>query len=324
VYRGDKEFLKEQTYFANDLKRKPAAEARIEIGDLETGDGTAEGTVTWVWTMPGKKERSVSFRAKWIKKDGAWLYAGETWERHPAQGVLVMCDPGLEDLAKNASQAFTDIRGHVETGFALEDGALPKRTQKIKLYGSMRHLQQSICLSYEDSLGGWNEPGESIKILTSARSTAARMHNVLAHEYGHVATFELGPKANDAPWWVLEGVADLSAETDGGKSASRTVERWAKNGQLAKWEELSDFHNFKEELMGHVYVQGHHMLGYISDRWGRTGRLKWLTAMAQGKTIDEATQEAFGMSFAKLDEEWRAALPKPVPKEENKDETPFK
>jgi hypothetical protein len=119
---------------------------------------------------------------------------------------------------------------------------------------------------------------------------------------------------------VLEGVADLSAETDGGKSASHMVERWAKNGQLAAWEDLSDFHNFKEELMGHVYVQGHHMLGYISDRWGRAGRLNWLTAMAQGKTIDEATQEAFGMSFAKLDQEWRASLPKHAPKVEVLDE----
>src|SRR5262245_36417104 len=49
VYRADKEFLKEQTYFANDLKRKHAQECRIDIGDIEVGDGTIEGPVTWVW-----------------------------------------------------------------------------------------------------------------------------------------------------------------------------------------------------------------------------------------------------------------------------------
>jgi hypothetical protein len=332
VYRADKEFLKEQTYFANDLKRKPAQECRIDIGDLEAGDGTIEGPMTWVWKMPPdkdaagepkpKKERSVTFKARWIKSDngGGWLYAGETWERHAAPGVIVYCDPGLDELATRTTQAFTDIRGHVETGFELEDKALPKKTQKIKLYSSMRHLQQSICLSYEDSLGGWNEPGESIKILINPRSRNYDPRHVLLHEYGHVATFELGPKANDAPWWVLEGVADLSAEGDSGRGATRTVETWSKRGQLADWNDLADFHNFRPELGGHVYVQGHHMLGYISDRWGRSGRNKWLTAMAQGKTIDQATQDAFGLSFAKLDEEWRATLPKPEPKEEKKDE----
>jgi uncharacterized protein YjaZ len=331
VYHGDKEFLKEQTYFANDLHRKPAESCRLDIGDLEIGDGTAEGNVTWVWRMMPetdaggevhtKKERTCTFKAQWIKGDGGWVYGGETWERHPAQGVLVLCDPGLDELAKRTAQAFTDIRGHVETGFGLEDAALPKKIQKIKLYGSMKHLQQSICLSYEDGLGGWNEPGESIKLLADRNSTLGSLRHLLSHEYGHVATFELGPKANDAPWWVLEGVADLSAEKYGGTS-DRAVQRWAKAGQLAKWEDLADFHNFDKKYYGHVYAQGHHMLGYISERWGRDGRNRWLTAMAQGKTIDEATREVMGMPFSQLDEEWRATLPKPEPKTEEKQEQP--
>jgi hypothetical protein len=325
VYRGDKEFLKEQTYFANDLHRKPAEQCHLEIGDMELGDGTAEGTVTWIWKMPAevdaggasleKKERSVSFKARWIKEAAGWMYAGETWERHGAAGVLVLCDPGLDELAKRTVAAFGEVRGHVEEGFGLENAALPKKIQKIKLYGSMRHLQQSICLSYEDGLGGWNEPGESIKLLASADSSLGTLRHLLAHEYGHVATFELGPHANDAPWWVLEGVADLAAEKYGGTSNAK-VQRWAKNGQLAEWADLADFHNFDKKYYRNVYDQGHHMLGYISERWGRAGRIKWLTAMAQGKSIDEATQEAFGMPFAQLDKEWRATLPKPEPKEE--------
>src|SRR6185436_16213816 len=183
VYKADKEFLKEQTYFANDLHRKPAESCRVDIGDLDPGDGTAEGDVTWVWKMlpdvdasgdtHPNKERTVTFRAKWIKEGGTWLYAGETWERHPADGVLVLCDPGLEELANRTAEAFTQVRGHVEVGFGLEEAALPKRIQKIKIYGAMRHLQQSICLSYEDGLSGWNEPGESIKLLANRNSTVA-------------------------------------------------------------------------------------------------------------------------------------------------------
>ena len=50
------------------------------------------------------------------------------------------------------------------------------------------------------------------------------------------------------------------------------------------------------------------LLGYISEKWGRTGRNSWLRLMANGKTIDEATRDVMGMPFADLDTQWRASL----------------
>jgi hypothetical protein len=41
-----------------------------------------------------------------------------------------------------------------------------------------------------------------------------------------------------------------------------------------------------------------------------------MTAMSNGKTLDEASQEAFKLSFSQLDERWRASLPPVKPADE--------
>jgi len=232
----------------------------------------------------------------------------------PAKGdqrrVRVKYFPGFEDVAARIVQVLPDVRDHVDEGF----GGRIDRVQEVKLYPNMKHLQESIYLSYTDGLSGWNEPGESIKLLVSPRSSASRLRSLLAHEYGHVATFEFGPHANDMPWWVLEGVAELSSErfAGGGRDADAMVIQWSRRDRLSAWDDLADFHTVqastRRDLQAQVYKQGQHMLGYISERFGREGRNKWLRAMSQGKTIDEATRETLGMSFADLDEQWRAAV----------------
>ncbi|MFA6045908.1 MAG: hypothetical protein WC718_13075 [Phycisphaerales bacterium] len=315
VDHTDPEFAKEQTYFANDLTKKRPEALALSVDGLTIADGSARGKLTFTWTMPGKRERRVAFAAGFVERDGTWLYAGEGWERHEAPGVIVLHDPGLGELAARTVEAFESVRGKVEAGFELGDSALSKHTQKIKLYGSMKHLQQSICLSYEDGLEGWNEPDESVKLLANKSSSVASLRPLLAHEYGHVATFALGPQANEMPWWIEEGVAELSREgAVGGDLPDRTVKAWAEADSLAKWDDLADFDNCPPKFHPYVYVQGHHMLGYISEQFGRHARNRWLTLMAQGKKLDEATREAFGRSFSQLDAEWRVTLPRAVVK----------
>ena len=85
---------------------------------------------------------------------------------------------------------------------------------------------------------------------------------------------------------------------------------WARAGELAAWDDLTDFRTVKSSLGGHVYKQGQHMLGYISERFGRAKRNAWLKSMAQGAKLNDATQTALGISFVDLDTAWRATLPK--------------
>ncbi|MFN7021714.1 MAG: hypothetical protein ACK4WH_10355 [Phycisphaerales bacterium] len=224
--------------------------------------------------------------------------------------------PGFEQVSQRIIDVLPEVRAHVDEGFENPIA----HVQEVKVYPSMLHLQASIYLSYADGLGGWNEPGESIKLLASNRSSADSLRVLLGHEYGHVATFEYGPHASDMPWWILEGVAELSSEhfaarrADGsrarrGRDAEQMVRAWARAGELADWADLTDFRTVKPALSGHVYKQGQHMVGYISERFGRSRRNAWLRAMARGATLDDATTATLGISFARLDADWRATLP---------------
>ncbi len=313
VLKGDPEFEQEQLNFAKDLLRKKPDAFDIQITAPEFSDGLARTKMTMVWHIPDQRaegDRTVSFDIKFVRENTRWLYAGEDWLIHDGGSVLVYYPKGGEERAKAAAESFEAVRASVVEGFELQGTAFESHRQKIKMYRQMQHLQASIYLSYEDGLAGWNEPSESIKMLASGRGRD--MKNVIAHEYGHCATFALGPAANDMAWWILEGTAELAAEpfTGGGRDRVKaSMERTAKRGKLRSWPDLADFHTIKQEDYSMVYTQGHHMVAFIDEQYGRTKRVGWLRAMSNGATLDEASREALGLPWDELDNAWRAALP---------------
>jgi hypothetical protein len=318
VDHRDPEFAREQKNWFADLKPHPVAQYDLSIeDDLESiAPDECTARLTTVWRMGEGPARHVTFLARFVRGESAWLYAGERWTETPGERVLVLRQSArAEETAKDVAKVLPGVRAHVHEEFEFPpEEPLLTRTQKVKLYTSMAQLQHSIYLSYTDALSGWNEPGEAIKILVRDGGRPERSEALLAHEYGHVASFALGEKINDAPWWALEGIAELMAQHYERSKArvERTVRAWAKTESLVDWDKLADF---KGEALQHqdaVYTQGHAMLIYISDRFGRSPRNAWLRALAQGKTLDDATRDALKMPFPQLDHEWRASLLEPL------------
>lgn len=314
VDQTDSDFATEQMNWAKDLGRKPVESFDLGLeGDPSIEpDGSARAKLKTVWRMPGGGERTMSFPARFVRGSGGWLYAGEWWNIKEGERVRVLYEGDeLAGVAAAVAEVLPEIRAHVHEGFELtEDRDLTERVQQVKLYTSMRHLQHSIYLSYTDGLSGWNEPGEAIKILARPGTGKGMLRMLLAHEYGHVATFQLGPKANDMPWWILEGVAEMASErySKGGESTDSRVRQWARRDNLVDWEDLADFHGEAANHYAHVYTQGHQMIRYISGRFGRTARNGWMRAMSRGANLDRATLEALGLSFDQLDQDWRKSL----------------
>lgn len=310
-------------------------EITVPLADGETGD-------------PDHLVRNVSYPVVFERQGERWLFRGERWveirgeagqkQEPPAidaaaeaggdgdtqpsapanaaastRDNVVLCFPGYEELAKRIAEVLPAVRAHVDEGFGAE---VPHR-QVVKIYPTMRHLQASIYLSYVDGLSGWNEPKESIKVLGNPAATRASLRPLLAHEYGHVATFEMGPKATDIAWWAIEGVAEL-ASSGFRRNAMRRVEervlKWAEDDELAPFASITDFRNTPRQYMSRVYTQGHHMIAYIADRFGRGKLNDWFRAMANGSTMDDATRSVLGVEggFGALDADWRAELSRSV------------
>jgi hypothetical protein len=319
VSRADPVFLKEQENWAADLGRKapefvemlldtPADEPALRMD----GDQAAIGRMTTKWRMPNGKDRTISFPVRFVKSEQGWLYAGEHWNVHKGEKSLVMYeDEAFKEVAAAVAEVLPEIRAHVDEGFEhFGNEAVTGAVQQVKLYSSVRHLQHSIYLSYTDGLAGWNEPGEAIKILANPRSRTGSLRVLLGHEYGHVATFFLGPKSNEMAWWILEGIAELSATKFSRNSAQvdRMVKAWAKTGKLIEWEKLSDFRGEAANHGLNVYNQGHHMIAFIAETFTRPKLNAWMKAMSTGDTLDEATRRVLGLTFAELDAKWRESL----------------
>jgi len=60
----------------------------------------------------------------------------------------------------------------------------------------------------------------------------------------------------------------------------------------------------------------------VTRKWGDAKRNAWLRGIAaDGKTLNEATQSALGMSFEELDRQWREEIAKTIKAAESPDGT---
>ncbi len=315
----DVAYLTEQRNWAADLRDHPVHEFELTLSDpgglVVSEHGWAVGEVRMRWRLGEFEPRKdVRFRARFTPAghaDGVWFYAGEYWtvvrdDRHGAP-CRAMAPEGLESVALQIVEVLPSVRERVDAMFGITND----REVQVKVYPTMEHLQASIYLSYEDPLGGWNEPGEAIKLLAGPSLKARNLRRLLAHEYGHVATFVLGERVDDAPWWALEGVAELAADTVAGHTSgarARMVRGWADKGALKAWDQLDDFRGEAGMYAQWVYVQGWHMLRYITERFGDGARNDWIAMLAAGEDLDIATRRALGVGFDELDTSWRGSL----------------
>jgi hypothetical protein len=180
----------------------------------------------------------------------------------------------------------------------------------VKIYPKMRELQASIYPSYTAGISGWNEPGESIKILGRNEMGQDRLDPLLAHEIGHAVSFEFGPEINLAPWWTLEGIAEVAAGLfrDSWERKNQRIAKLAQSDNLREWDLLADFKGEAVNHGMHVYLQGWSMVDYIDRTFGKDKRNAWFTRLGHGDTLDQASRSALGLAFDELDAQWHDSL----------------
>jgi len=335
VAQGEPFFATEWRHWADQLKPYPPVEFSLTIGD---GDAVFDGdraefplVMSWLITCGPKESwgaggtrRTVTFPTVVFARedpDGSgplastWVFRGEKWTELKGDNFVVRYIPDddgkAERVARDILQAFPVARAHDNEGFGVEPPP-----QILKLYTSMDHLKATVYMNMPDHyLGGWSEPDESVKFMTTYTSGVKGWTNAYAHEYGHVCTWTMGPAASTLPWWVTEGAAELAAQEfrpGYWKTLDSQMRRRLANSTLAGWDDIADYIKTQPKLKGLAYTQGHHMLGFITIRHGREGRNAWLRAQCNGATLDEATLSVLKVSFEELDRQWRAALAEPA------------
>jgi len=317
VDASDPVFAEEQRKWAKDLRVRPVTEIAI-IADTDAValiDGDRWSVpLTIRWNLPGESDgRAVSFDAVFRPlglPEGRWVYAGRVWGDHPGDSVRLLTAPGDETAAQMAEYLAEHV-GTFRTAIETDLGEALSADPTIKIYPDLESLQASIALSYTDALGGWNEPGESIKLLSRPGFVGPRLDATIAHEIGHAVSFEWGTAIIEAPWWSLEGIAEVAADPFRGERFERVQDAagtLARDGRLRDFAQLADFRGEAMNYGRQVYVQGRSMVAYITDRYGREARNEWFRAMGSGRSLEDATVGVLGVPFPALDRAWRASL----------------
>lgn len=315
---NDAMVLTEQRAWIEDLLLNPVVSFSIESDEVvRYGPNFSPAilSVRFVWELKSdeiERELETQIRLSPMNRnnDGPWHFVGRHWmvgERNPETGVRVFADTQHDDLARSVLEVVPGIQSEIEKQFGKVLGV----PLTIKIYPTMQELQFSIAPGYLDPLSGWNEPGESIKILGRDDVSVERISTLLAHEIGHAVSFEFGEQIIDAPWWSLEGIAELVADDYRSDSIEKRELRVAKQvaeGDRRTWDQLSDFKGEALNHTGYVYTHGWSMVRFITQRYGSDKRNEWFAAIGQGASLESATKSVLGVSFEDLDRMWEAEL----------------
>ncbi|MFG0298497.1 MAG: peptidase MA family metallohydrolase [Phycisphaerales bacterium JB047] len=326
---SDSVLITEHRAWFADLDVSPVDDLRVEL-DTQTqvvldDDGSVIAPLVFSWHVPSEdKPRRYELLARFApigSAKGQWHFTGRAWEVAllDTPGVRVYCDEAHREIAELAIERVPEIRDRVAEDMGIDPNGGDLHEVVVKIYPKMRELQASIYPSYTAGISGWNEPGESIKILGRNEMGQDRLDPLLAHEIGHAVSFEYGPVINDAPWWSLEGVAEVAAGLfwDSWERKNKRIVRLAGEDNLRRWQQLADFKGEAVNHAMHVYLQGWSMIDYIDRTFGKDTRNAWFTRLGHGDTLDEASHTAMGISFEHLNDEWHKSLIEQVPDEDD-------
>lgn len=308
-----------RAWFA-ELSVAPVDNLRIEIDPnteiLLENNGSIIAPIVYTWQVPSEDNpRRYGMPARFAPigtPHGQWHFIGRAWDIAitDTPGVRIYCDEEHADIANMASERVPVLRDAIAKDMGIDPNGGDLHEVVVKIYPKMSELQASIYPSYTAGISGWNEPGESIKILGRDKMKQDRLDPLLAHEIGHAVSFEYGPQINLAPWWTLEGIAEVAAGLfrDSWERKNQRIASLAQTSNLRDWNLLADFKGEAVNHGMHVYLQGWSMIDYIDRTFGKDARNAWFIQLGHGDSLDQASREVLGLPFDQLDTQWRASL----------------
>ncbi|HML24011.1 MAG TPA: hypothetical protein PKD09_20305 [Aggregatilinea sp.] len=301
---SDPVFTLEHTRWIDDwAEDHPVDEFALNADRLVVIDDTATAELMMRWSVEDDPQaHQAQFPVTFTHgEDGPWRYAGEQWTATEGEDFLVLAVPGLEDAAALTAESFPAIWDYATDALDFT----PDGTTEIKLYGDGWSLVATVELSLP-LIAGWNEPGEALKLVgDTATLTPERIDYVLAHELTHKISFEMAGQAHGAmPWWLEEGLAEQVAAgytNNPDDSHLKFVRDLVAQGTLVPWDEIANWETTPVILWAFVYPQGEAFVDYVTETFGADARNEWVMSMAQGTSLDDATETVLGMPFDQLD-----------------------
>lgn len=305
---SDPVFAVEHQRWVDGWSAQPPTSFRLTVEKPEVNGTVAEGNLTMRWSTRDQPEiMEASFPAEFhLDKEGNWRYAGEAWTTTEVEHFRVHTWPNTQEIDFKLSQDLPKIYAHVTTSLNYQ----PDHVMEIKLYDSEAALIANTLLHLPHA-HGWNEPGESLKLVADPNDTL--LNSGVAHEFTHFIEFEWAGTAHSRfPWWLSEGLAVyVGSHFEPQERIDERLNRVRESAlgdNLLDWNSISDFETTPVELWRPLYAQGYAFVRYVTEIYGVDQRNEWLRVMATEMDLEQATQAVLNTSFDQLDAQFRVWL----------------
>ncbi|MEU8424363.1 hypothetical protein AB0C15_26175 [Micromonospora sp. NPDC048835] len=174
------------------------------------------------------------------------------------------------------------------------------RTEWQRWYGGERPEWTG---GYAVTVGG----GHHEVVLNAEGLTNSGTDDLLRHELTHAASLPERGYPGKLTWWLVEGLAEFAGA--GGQAVDRyegiaDVRKMVRGGWDGKLEGVNPADDASAERVAGSYGIGYLAVRHLIDRYGPLRLLTFFkTVVHDGRTIDEASEKAFGEQWSTLHDE---------------------
>ncbi len=298
--------LTEERHWFADLQEHPVSSFTLngQLLGLREDHAVVRLTMDWLLADAGANPGSVAWEARFVQRDGRWLYADVDFQQQSSRHFV------LNYVTPEQGAIATQLLGDAERAYDVVTADLDETLAgpvEIKYYDNPDLFRTSIFLSMTTARG-WNEPGESIKI---TNITPAEVGRLIAHELTHAALFAKGVQHGG----VHEGTAQYVAGLYSPRWQTEQVRKWrlqvfnvVRANRDVSLQTLDDWRVWQVSDPGLIYNMSWEYVTYFRRRFGRETFLRWLDLLGSNLSFEDAFARATGISFREFDADWRESV----------------
>lgn len=227
------------------------------------------------------------------------------WQERTTRNVTIYWYEGDETFGDALMDTTTTALDKLQH----ELGAEIVHPVKIYIYANTSDMYSAMQSNEVEWVGGQANLGLGVIIGTIAPGDTAEIGRLIPHELSHLVLAQATENPyGGVPLWLHEGLSVYNQNTVE-YTFHILVNDAAETRALIPLEALASSFPTDPSQAALSYAESYSVVTYLIDTYGPEGMHKLVSAFDTGMTVEEALQEAFGLSVEQLDRQWQETLP---------------
>lgn len=202
--------------------------------------------------------------------------------------------------------------GYAETGLArlaAEMDLVPTGTVTLVIYDSAEAMMGAVPTA-PSWAGGVAFPEFDTVVIAIPPDSGDWARRSITHELSHQVIYQLTfteTLGSQVPPWLNEGLAVI-AEQAPDEGRAELMRKAIESNTVPSLRNLSASFPDQPHLAGLDYAASESAVRFLLDKYGAPKMKAFLAGYSDGKTTNEAMQDAYGLSQDEIEDEWRISL----------------